>query len=46
MCSQLFYDLDDMKQKMLNVFTVILRFRQYETDNTSCVHIYFTFKTI
>ena len=33
MCSQLFYALDNMKQKMLDVFTLIVRFRRYETEN-------------
>ena len=33
MCSHLLYDLDDTKQKMLDVFTLIVRFRRYETEN-------------
>ena len=33
MYSRLLYDLDDMKQKMLDMFTLIVRFRRYVTEN-------------
>jgi hypothetical protein len=38
MCSRLFYDLDNMKQIILHVFTFILRLRPYETENALCFH--------